>query len=84
MSNLNPYSGSWDLSKAAFLLQRTTFGASKQDIDEALEIGVEATIKKLFETGPLPSPPIHLRTHICIQHNGKRSVPRAPSHSCKD
>lgn len=59
MSNLNPYSGSWDTSKAAYLLHRTTFGASKNDIDEALKIGMEATINKLFDTKPLPAPPIH-------------------------
>ncbi len=59
MSYLNPYSGEWTASKAAFLLGRTTFGVSKTDLDQSVSLGLKGTLDKLLEDRPLPAPPIH-------------------------
>ncbi|MCO6484889.1 MAG: DUF1800 domain-containing protein [Saprospiraceae bacterium] len=56
---LDAYSGPWDAETAAHLLRRTTFGPTRAEIDEALNLGLEGTIQKLFEPQAPPSPPIN-------------------------
>ncbi len=56
---LEPYSGSWDFSTAAHLLRRTTYGARKQDIQEAVDIGLESIIDQLLSDKSLPAEPIN-------------------------
>ncbi len=57
--SLDPYSGSWDTEQAAHLLSRTMIGATKEQIELALEIGPENTVDMLFENKPLPEPPLN-------------------------
>ena len=56
---LDPYTGSWDTEQAAHLLSRAMLGATKEQIELALEIGPEATVNMLLEDKPLPDPPIN-------------------------
>ncbi|RLD21172.1 MAG: hypothetical protein DRI69_04805 [Bacteroidetes bacterium] len=56
---LDPYTGSWDTEQAAHLLSRAMLGATKEQIELALEIGPEATVNMLLEDKPLPEPPIN-------------------------
>lgn len=55
---LEPYDGTWDFKAAAHLLRRTTYGARKQDIQEAVDIGLESIIDQLLSEKPLPTEPI--------------------------
>ena len=56
---LEPYTGPWEFEQAAHLLRRTTFGPNISHINNAVEIGLEGTITKLFAAAPLPPPPIN-------------------------
>lgn len=58
-SGLEPYTGPWTFREAAHLLRRTTFGPNREQINRAVEQGLEATVEQLFaETDP-PDPPIN-------------------------
>jgi len=57
--SLNPYSGSWNLTTAGHLLRRTTYGPSKAEINEALTLGLSASLDKLFAPIADPQPPIN-------------------------
>jgi len=57
--SLDPYTGSWDTEQAAHLLSRAMIGATKEQIELALDIGLEATVNMLLEEKPLPDPPIN-------------------------
>lgn len=59
VSGLAPYTGEWDLSAAAHLLRRATFGPAKADIQQAISQGMEATIAALLAEQPLPAPPVY-------------------------
>ncbi len=61
MSTLNPYSGEWDFDKASFLLGRTTFAKTKALAKESEDLGLLATLDRLFEDKATPDPPIHFR-----------------------
>lgn len=58
---LNPYTGTWDRSRAAHLVRRTCFGAIKREVDLALAGGsAEAAVGKILSDAtstPLPDPP---------------------------
>jgi uncharacterized protein (DUF1800 family) len=58
-AGLDPYNGPWTAYTAAHLLRRTTFGPTRPEVDQALSLGMEGTIQKLFESQPLPEPPIN-------------------------
>lgn len=58
MPYLDTYSGTWSATKARHLLRRTSFGITPDVVDEALSLGLSATIDKLFEEKPLPEPPL--------------------------
>lgn len=56
---LEPYTGPWTKETAAHLLRRSTFGATQAEITEAVNLGLDGLISKLFEPQPLPAPPIN-------------------------
>ncbi len=53
---LAPYSGPWTIQQASHLMRRTTFGPDQSMISQALNLGMEETVNKLFENA-VPSPP---------------------------
>ena len=58
-SGLVPHNGEWTYEKAAHLLRRTTFGPTYAQIKQAVSDGLAATVDKLLENIPLPTPPIN-------------------------
>ena len=58
MPNLDPFSGTWNASKARHLLNRVSFGVTQQMVEESVFLGLSGTISKLFESRPLPNPPL--------------------------
>ena len=56
---LDPYTGSWDTLQASHLLSRTMIGATKDQIELALEMGPEAIVDMLLEDLPMPDPPVN-------------------------
>ncbi|RMG80870.1 MAG: DUF1800 domain-containing protein [Bacteroidetes bacterium] len=59
LSGLEPYTGNFEYEQAAHLLRRTTFGPNYTQIKEAVSMGLDATVKLLFEDKPAPAPPIN-------------------------
>ena len=57
-SRLSPYTGEWTDQEAGHLLARATLGTSYEMLKEATNIGLEATLDRLLEDIPLPSPPV--------------------------
>ncbi len=57
---LSPYIGPWTFEHASHLLRRGMFGPSYEQIKWSVEVGLPATIEKLFEEIPLPAPPINV------------------------
>lgn len=53
---MNAYSGPWTASTAAHLLRRTTFGANFAAIENAVNVGFEATLNQLLTTNIPPQP----------------------------
>ncbi len=68
-AGLEPYSGEWTRVQAAHLLRRTTFGPTKETQLEAVGLGLQATLDRLFEELPLPDPPIN------FYYDGDPNVP---------
>ena len=58
-TSFSPYTGPWGFEQAAHLLRRTTFGPTYAQIKQATADGLDATITTLFESQPLPSPPVY-------------------------
>ena len=56
---LDPYTGSWDTLQASHLLSRAMIGATKAQIETALEVGPEAIVDMLLEDLPIPDPPVN-------------------------
>ena len=54
-----PYTGTFDRSHAGHLLRRTLFGPTLREIDRAVEVGMEATINRLFSKTAPPAPPLN-------------------------
>ncbi|MFN5878174.1 MAG: DUF1800 family protein, partial [Flavobacteriales bacterium] len=54
--NMNPYSGTWDKAAAAHLLRRTMFGATNQQILQAVSNGMDATVASLLQIPPVDLP----------------------------
>ena len=59
---LAPYTGPWGPEQAAHLLRRATFGPTKDEIQQVITQGLEATIQQLFTELPLPQPPVYYDT----------------------
>ncbi|WP_299062669.1 DUF1800 family protein [uncultured Polaribacter sp.] len=58
MPYLAPYSGNFSSKEARHLLNRTSFGVTQDLVKTSVSLGLTATINKLFEEKPLPSPPL--------------------------
>jgi hypothetical protein len=56
---LDPYTGPWEFAQAAHLLRRAMVGPNKQQIEQAVEDGLNATVELLLSERPLPDPPIN-------------------------
>ncbi len=52
------YTGEWTAAQAKHLLQRTTFGATREMIQQSVANGMAWTVDKLLEALPAPSPPL--------------------------
>ncbi|MEM1123742.1 MAG: DUF1800 family protein, partial [Bacteroidota bacterium] len=57
--SLAPFSGAWTNTQAAHLLRRTMFGPKKEEIEQATELGLDATVDLLFVERPMPEPPVN-------------------------
>lgn len=58
MAHLDTFTGNLSAKKARHLLSRTTFGVSQNLVSEAVSLGLQNTISKLFEIKPLPAAPL--------------------------
>lgn len=58
-AGLETYNGPWEFEQAAHLLKRTIFGPKKEEIEEVVRDGLEATLDKLLADTPEPEPPIN-------------------------
>ncbi len=56
--SLSPFTGTWNKRNAAHLLRRTTFGPSTAMIEEAVNLGLEATINQLLDDVSTLDPPV--------------------------
>ncbi|MCI4669723.1 MAG: DUF1800 domain-containing protein [Bacteroidia bacterium] len=56
--DLSPFEGTWDRATAAHLLRRTCFGPTPEEIDQALNLGLDGTLNLLFGNKGLPAPPV--------------------------
>jgi hypothetical protein len=61
MAGLQKFIGEWTPGTAAHLLRRTTFGPTLAEINEAHNLGLDASIQKLTQYPPLPNPPVNFR-----------------------
>lgn len=66
MASLDPISGALGKEKAAHLLRRLTFGATRKEIDLFATKSVAEALTTLFETRPLPQPPIDTTSGLAI------------------
>ena len=55
---LETYTGAWDAPAARHLLRRCIFGPSARQVDQALELGMDAAIERLLAPRPEPDPPV--------------------------
>lgn len=54
--SLTPYTGPWTKAEAAHLLRRTTFGATNQEILDAVTNGMNATVTSLMQVPVIGEP----------------------------
>jgi len=54
--SLTPYTGQWTKAEAAHLLRRTTFGATNQEILDAVTNGMNATVTSLMQIPAVGDP----------------------------
>lgn len=59
LAGLSPYTGTFGFEQAAHLLRRTTFGVKYAQIKAAATKGLSATLNELFQSLPLPNPPLN-------------------------
>ena len=57
--SLAPYAGPFDRPLAWHLLRRATFGATSQRVDEALELGLEASLDRLVTDDAFDAKPLN-------------------------
>lgn len=62
--SLERYSDNWNFETAAHLLRRAMFGPTKTEIEEAVNLGLEGTLNKLFEEQAMPAPPLNYNSEI--------------------
>lgn len=58
-SGLDPYVGPWTRLQAGHLLRRATFGPKREEINDAITNGLDATVATLLATPSLPGPPLN-------------------------
>ena len=56
---LAPYTGSWTAAEAGHLLRRATYAPLATEIDEAVGLGLTATLNRLLTQQPAAPPPIY-------------------------
>lgn len=54
------YSGEWTSKQAAHLLRRTIYGPTLEQIDQVVNLGMDATLDLLLTDLPQPDPPINM------------------------
>lgn len=64
MASLDPISGTLGKEKAAHLLRRLTFGATRKEVDSFAGKSISEALAILFETKPAPAPPIDPATGL--------------------
>ena len=57
---LEKFTGDWNFQRAAHLLRRTTYGPTKAAIQDALALGLEASIEKLLSNPDPIDPPVYI------------------------
>lgn len=57
---LEKFNGEWTFQKAAHLLRRTSYGPRKRTIQEAFDLGLDASIDKLLSTPDPVAPPVYI------------------------
>ena len=58
-AGLEPYTGPWELEQAAHLLRRATYCANFENMNDAVQNGLTATVDQLLAPKPMPDPPIN-------------------------
>ncbi len=58
-SGLDPYTGPWTFAEAAHLLRRAMFGPTREQIQQAVDLGMEGTVAKLLADTPMPDLPVN-------------------------
>ena len=58
VNGLAPYTGPFGKQEAGHLLARATFGATYAQLNEAVDLGLEGTLDRLFEDLSLPADPL--------------------------
>jgi len=59
MADLSAFTGSWTRREAAHLLRRASFGATNEQLEQAVKDGVQKTLTQLFTPLDTPTPPLH-------------------------
>lgn len=59
LAGLEPYAGPWELPQVRHLLSRALVGVRKSELDQFYQLGLSASLDKLFEQLPLPTPPVN-------------------------
>jgi len=54
--SMDPYIGTWTKEQAAHLLRRTTFGSTFQQIQSAVNLGMDASVNSLLQINPTSLP----------------------------
>jgi uncharacterized protein (DUF1800 family) len=58
-TGLEKYTGPWTQVQAAHLLRRTTYGATRETIQEATNMGLDGALAQLLQPKQPPSPPLN-------------------------
>ncbi len=64
MVDLSAYTGPWTFFQAAHLLRRASFSPIKSEIDEAVSLGLNGSINRLFASVPLPEEPVYYDGYV--------------------
>ena len=58
-SGLEVYTGIWEDANIMHLLRRTLFGVTKSEFDSFKSLNLEESLALIFQTSPIPNPPIN-------------------------
>ena len=76
--DLSPYQGPWTIREASHLLRRTTFGPTQEMIAEAIALGKNDAIRRLFANAVPSAPPVRYTLDEAIPGNDLFPVLRDP------